>query len=24
LKAGDQVVTSGQINLQNGTLVSAQ
>ncbi|MCF0058610.1 efflux RND transporter periplasmic adaptor subunit [Dyadobacter sp. CY356] len=24
LKAGDRVVTSGQINLQNGTLVSAQ
>ncbi|QIP14276.1 efflux RND transporter periplasmic adaptor subunit [Spirosoma aureum] len=24
LKAGDQVVTSGQINLQNGTAVSAQ
>ncbi|KAA9346999.1 efflux RND transporter periplasmic adaptor subunit [Larkinella humicola] len=24
LKAGDQVVTSGQINLQNGTLVNAQ
>ncbi|GAB3890798.1 efflux RND transporter periplasmic adaptor subunit [Larkinella knui] len=24
LKAGDQVVTSGQINLQNGTLVHAQ
>jgi RND family efflux transporter MFP subunit len=24
IKAGDQVVTSGQINLQNGTLVSAQ
>jgi RND family efflux transporter MFP subunit len=24
LKAGDQVVTSGQINLQNGTLVTAQ
>jgi len=24
LEAGDQVVTSGQINLQNGTLVSAQ
>ncbi|GLU53766.1 efflux RND transporter periplasmic adaptor subunit [Dyadobacter frigoris] len=24
LKAGDQVVTSGQINLQNGTLISAQ
>jgi len=24
LKPGDQVVTSGQINLQNGTLVSAQ
>lgn len=24
LKVGDQVVTSGQINLQNGTLVSAQ